>query len=185
MNTVSIGLVLAYSVTTALLLALCLSDRLSRALKIFAVISVTSLYFVTWQGYQDSLGWPTKQAMPDNFRVLWITIEEPDKAQKEPGSIAMWVRSLDEAGLAYGVPRAHSIPWSEEAAEAAQEALENLEEGELLNGRMSRDLSPQTDQKKGEAQDYAAGESPQSEDGMIPSFEFFKVPPPSLPAKSV
>ena len=75
--------------------------------------------------------------MPD-VRVLWITIEEPDKAQKEPGSIAMWVRSLDEAGLAYGVPRAHSIPWSEEAAEAAQEALENLEE--LLNGRMSRDL---------------------------------------------
>ena len=63
----------------------------------------------------------------------------------------MWVRSLDEAGLAYGVPRAHSIPWSEEAAEAAQEALENLEEGELLNGRMSRDLAPQTDQKRGGA----------------------------------
>ena len=63
--------------------------------------------------------------------------------------------------------------------------LENLEEGELLNGRMSRDLAPQTDRKEGEAQDYAAGESPHSEDGMIPSFEFFKVPPPSLPAKSV
>ena len=101
MNTVSNGLVLAYSVTTALLLALCLSDRLSRALKIFAVISVTSLYFVTWQGYQDSLGWPTKQAMPDNFRVLWITIEEPDKAQKEPGSIAMWDRSLFLALIAF------------------------------------------------------------------------------------
>lgn len=185
MNTVSIGLVFAYSVTSALLLALCLSDRLSRALKLFAVLSVTCLYFVTWQGYQDSLGWPTKQTMPDNFRVLWITVEEPDKAQKEPGSIAFWVRSLDEAGLAYGVPRAHSIPWSEEAAEAAQEALGNLEEGELLNGRMSRDLAPQSDQKTGEVQDYAAGKSPQGEEGILPNFEFFKVPPPTLPAKSV
>ena len=100
MNTVSIGLVLAYSVTTALLLAFCFSDRQSRAIKIFSVLSVTGLYFLTWQGYQDSLGWPTKQAMPDNFRVLWITVEEPDKAHREPGSIAIWVRNLDEAGVA-------------------------------------------------------------------------------------
>jgi hypothetical protein len=185
MNNISIGLVLVYSVSTALLLALCFSEGLSRYLKIFLVVSVTALYFVSWYGYQATLGWPTKEMLPDKFRVIWITLEEPDKIRKTPGTIAFWVRRLDEAGLAYGRPRSHSIPWSEEAAEAAQEALDNLGKGELLNGRMSRDLAPPADDVESEIQTSDTGKTPQNEEGSSPNFEFFKVVPPSLPAKSI
>lgn len=185
MNNISIGLVLIYSVSTALLLALCFSDRLSRSLKIIMVVSVTALYFVAWYGYQATLGWPTKEMLPDNFRVIWITLEEPDKTRKTPGMIAFWVRRLDEAGLAYGRPRAHSIPWSEEAAEAAQEALDNLGKGELLNGRMSRDLAPTADDVEPETHAFDTGKTLQNEDGSSPNFELFKVVPPSLPAKTI
>ncbi|MEC8158269.1 MAG: hypothetical protein VX095_03300 [Pseudomonadota bacterium] len=185
MNNISINLVLVYSVSTALLLALCFSDRFSRFLKIVLVVSVTSLYFVAWYGYQTTLGWPTKEMLPDEFRVIWITVQEPNKIRKTPGMIALWVRRLDESGLAYGRPRAHSIPWSEEAAEAAQKALDNLGEGELLNGRMSRDLAPTTDDLEAEMHDFDSGKSPQDEEGSSPYFEFFKVAPPTLPAKNM
>lgn len=181
----SFALAAAYALSTALLVALCFTGNLSKRVKIGVVLFVSGFYLVSWQGYQDSLGWPTDESLPDQFRLLWVTIEEPDKSKKEPGAIAFWVRGLDEAGLAYGTPRSHRVPWSEEAADSAQNALNSLEEGELLNGRMSRDLASETEKKEGEAQDYTAGDSPEGEDGLIPDFEFFKVPPPTLPAKGI
>ena len=75
------------------------------------------------------LGLATSDQMPDQFRVLWITIDEPNKVTREHGGIYFWVRELDEAGIPYGIPRAYHVPFTAEAAEEAQAALGKMEEG--------------------------------------------------------
>ena len=85
---------LAYALVAALLLALCIGLQGRRLLKIGLIALVSVFYSVTWLGHQSMLGWATSEDMPDAFRVLWITIDEPDKATKEDGGIFFWVREL-------------------------------------------------------------------------------------------
>ena len=49
---------------------------------------------------------------------------------------------------------------------------------------MSRDLAPTTDDLEAEMHGFDNGKSPQDE-GSSPYFEFFKVAPPTLPAKNM
>ena len=176
-------LTLTYALIGALLLLIMVRSRLTRLLKLSLILLVSAFYIATWFGYRDVLGWPTTASPPDAFRVLWITIDDPNKASKAPGAIFFWLRALDEAGLPVGAPRAHSIPWSNEAAEDAQSALERLEAGEPLNGRISRNQVEQSDQSTLEDPGYEAGNPSPLGDGFEPTFEFIEVASPSLPAK--
>ena len=83
-----------------------------------------------------------------------------------------------------GAPRAHRIIWSEDAADAAEEALKQIEEGELLNGRLSHNLVSQQKEVE-EGVEYAGDPSVSGTGGERPNFEFVRVPPPALPPKSV
>jgi len=167
---------LCYAATAALLLNLNLATRHSAAVKLTAIALVTALYAGAWYGHREMTGWPTAQPLPAEFRVYWLMVEDPDKTSGDPGAIFFWVRTLDEAGFPVGPPRAHRIPWSEAAAKAAQSALEQLDGGELLNGRMTRDALQQSDQEY-------AGDIVDGPSGQAPGFEFTRVPPPSLPPK--
>ena len=183
MITTAIVLALAYAVTAALLLNLNLATRLARWIKFTAVVGVSTLYIVTWHGLSDLLGWATREPMPVDFRLHWVVIEEPDKAAGAEGKIYFWIRELDEAGLAEGAPRAYQVPWHEETAEAAEEALEELEGGQLLNGRMSRQIiNPDLISPDPTAQ-YRQDESGSS--GQQSRFEFIRLPPPTLPPKPI
>ncbi|MBG72389.1 MAG: hypothetical protein CMQ50_05780 [Gammaproteobacteria bacterium] len=183
MITTAIVLALAYAVTAALLLNLNLATRLARWIKFTAVVGVSTLYIVTWHGLSDLLGWATREPMPVDFRLHWVVIEEPDKAAGAEGKIYFWIRELDEAGLAEGAPRAYQVPWDEETAEAAEEALEELEGGQLLNGRMSRQIiNPDLISPDPTAQ-YRQDESGSS--GQQSRFEFIRLPPPTLPPKPI
>jgi hypothetical protein len=123
--------------------------------------------------------------MPDTFRLLWIDIDEPEKSDADQGYIHYWIRQLDEAGLPAGEPRAHRIHWSELAAEAAEDALLAMSEGEQLNGRLSRNLLVNDDRPEAEeAQDSPAGdENVSGTGGGEIVIEFLRAPPRSLPAK--
>ena len=183
MITTAIVLALAYAVTAALLLNLNLATRLAGWIKFTAVLGVSTLYLVTWHGLSDLLGWATREPMPVDFRLHWVVIEEPDKAAGAEGKIYFWIRELDEAGLAEGAPRAYQVPWDEETAEAAEEALEELEGGQLLNGRMSRQIiNPDLISPDPTAQ-YRQDESGSS--GQQSRFEFIRLPPPTLPPKPI
>jgi hypothetical protein len=149
-----------------------------------AIIFISVFYVLTWFAYRESLGWATTVNMPESFRVLWITIEDPDKQNKAPGAIFFWLRKLDEAGIPAGEPRAYKTPWSIERAEQAQTALDKMDEGELLNGRMSNNMLNEEDDETSN-DSYEQGDVPAGEDGFTPMFEFFDVPPPSLPKKQV
>lgn len=169
----------SYAAIAALLLNLNLSVQRSAALRVAAILLVTCLYAGAYYGYRAMTGWATPEPLPEKFRVQWLLVEDPDKVSGAPGAIYFWVRELDDAGFPAGPPRAHRIPWSEASAEAAQQALAQLDEGELLNGRMTRDAV------ENEPDDAYAGEISDGAGGETPGFEFSRVPPPSLPPKSV
>lgn len=175
---------LAYAAVAALLLSLNVATRYAFWIKAGAIVLVTGLYAGTWFSLGGLLGWATAEPMPEEFRVLWISMDEPDKSARTPGDIYFWVRELDEAGLPIGAPRAHKLPWSEASAEAAEAAMEQIEEGELLNGRLGRGLVADAEPENPET-GYAGEDSVTGNGGERPAFEFIRVPPPALPPKSV
>lgn len=180
-------LTLAYVGVAALLLNLSLGAaiRFGWSIKLGAIFAVTALYVAAWVGHNGLMGWPTSERMPEDFRLHWVTVNEPDKVTGADGSIFFWVRELDEAGLPQGDPRAYRVPWDEETAEAAEAALELLQGGKPLNGRMSRQaIDPDADMTPEEGTDYA-GDDGASGIGARPRFKFVRVIPPALPAKPV
>ncbi len=184
MTTVIVALSIAYAGIAALLLNLNLATQYSAVVKTLAIALVTGFYVLAWQGHQNLLGWATAADFPEEFRLHWITIDEPNKSTGENGTIYFWLRSLDEAGFAVGEPRAHRLPWDEKTAEAAEEALSTLEGGELLNGRFSRQMMEPAEEPDPSIADDASP-AVSGSDGFRPQFEFARVPPPALPAKSL
>ena len=179
----ALWLTLAYVAVAALLLSLNLATRYSAAVKAAAIVVVSLLYVAAWQGTRGLMGWPSPDPLPEEFRVLWITIEEPDKGQGLPGSIYYWARALDEAGLPEGAPRAYTVPWSEEEAESAQAARDRMEEGELLDGRRTRAPLSQAEAPASSPEEDWGTRGSVGQDGRRPLFEFMSVAPPTLPAK--
>ena len=183
MTLMALLLTLAYVAVAALLLNLNLATKLAVGVKACAIVLVTGLYAGVWYGNQALMGWATAAPLPEQFRVHWIMIEDPDKVDRQPGSIYFWVRELDVAGLAVGDPRAHRVAWSEENAEAAQAALAAMDGGELLNGRMSRSALDNTERPE-EGVDYLGQSDVGGAGGGEALFEFARVPPPALPPKA-
>ena len=161
MTGVAVVLTLAYVAVAALLLNLNLATRWNVFVKAGAIVLVTGLYAVAWHGHKGLLGWATGEPLPDEFRVHWVTIDEPDKTTGGRGAIYFWVRELTVGGLPHGPPRAYRVAWNEVTGEAAEEALERLEEGGDSGGDA-----------------FASSSS-----GDRPQLEFSRVPPPVLPPK--
>ncbi len=189
MTPVIVALTVAYVGVAALLLNLNLATQWGAAVKIAAIVLVTGMYAASWHGLHGLLGWATYEPLPSEFKLHWITVDEPDKTTGAEGSIYFWVRELDEAQLPKGAPRSHRVAWSEEVAEAAQAALEQLEKGQPLNGFVTRqlispgDVDPMAEQIV-EGEDYYNDAQPLSgDDEQALIFEFRRVPPPDLPAK--
>lgn len=128
------------------------------------------------------MGWPTTAITPEEFRTVWISIEEPDKQRQTPGAIYYWLRELDKAGIPRDAPRAYRVEWSIQAAMIAQQALSRLEQGEILNGRISRNiLKNDEDNKKGQQSTGASANTSGQQDR--PAFEFTALTSPTLPLK--
>ncbi len=176
-------LTIAYVAVAALLLNLNLATRYSAGVKALAIVLVSLLYFGAWHGYRGLVGWPSPDPLPEKFRVLWISLDEPDKANGLPGSVDYWVRTLDSAGLVSGAPRAYRLPWSEAEAEAAQEALDRMDEGEVLDARRTRAPLVKADEAPVFQEEEWGNRISPGEEVRRSKFEFVAVERPSLPAK--
>ena len=177
-----IFLLAAYAAGVALLLNLNLRSPWPRRVKLGAVILAVGFYLIAFEGHKRRLGWATPASMPEQFRLHWIRIDEPDKPKGVPGGIFFWISELDEAGLAIGEPRAHRLPWDLATAQAAQEALKVLQEGETLNGYPSRTAAV-AKAEPGEPAPIGASAASPSRGGRQPLFEFRHALVPKLPAK--
>lgn len=179
------GLILllaAYAVGVALLLNLGLRSPWPRRVKLGAVILAFGFYLIAFEGHKRLLGWATPAPMPEQFRLHWIRVDEPDKPKDAPGGIFFWISELDAAGLVIGEPRAHRLPWDLATAQAAQEALKVLQEGEPLNGYATR-TAPAAKTEAGEPAPSGASAPNPAQGGLKPQFEFRRAPLPKLPAK--
>lgn len=172
----------AYALTAVLLLNMNLATTYSFQVKAGVILLVSSLYAGTWFGYQNLTGWATNQPLPDEFRLIYLSIEERVRASDDPGYIYYWVRPLDEAGLPYGPPRAHRIRWSESEAENAEAAMSAIEDGEELNGAWSRNLMASQEDGE-EISDYAGELSVTGENGGLVNIRFMRAPRRTLPPK--
>ena len=77
---VIVVLSVAYALIAALLLNLNVATQYSTLLKSGVITLTSALYIGTWFGYQALTGWATNEALPEEFRVLYISIEERRKA---------------------------------------------------------------------------------------------------------
>ena len=180
-------LTLAYVAIAALLLNLNLSSSWGAGIKFSGIVLVTLFYFVSYQGIRDLSGWPSNEELPEEFRVVWVNVEEPDKVTGTKGSIFLWLRQLDEQSQEpVGKPRAFEIAYDADTAEDVEEALAQIGKGKKLNGKRSRQaLKPEEKQPDVESTD----DDRTGEDGSEPSgindfrIEFREIPPPELPPK--
>lgn len=179
-----LGLLLAYVSIAVLLLLALRSARLPAWSKLSLAALVSLFYFVTWMGLRGLLGWPSPETLPNDFRLVWVHVEEPESPDADDGGIYYWLRQLDAAGIPSGPPRAYVRPFTIPEAIAAEAAAARLQEGELLNGRQSRSaLTANENNKEQDASGERSADDP--DDSAALFFEFFEVAPPTLPEKDI
>jgi hypothetical protein len=182
---VIILLTLAYVAIGALLLSLNLASKWSVWLKAASIVVVSVFYFASYHGLRSLSGLPSGEDLPPDFRLLYVSIDEPDKASGGEGAIYIWLRTLQkDQQLASGEPRAYRLAYSESLAENVEAALKQLEQGKRLNGKRSRQQIAEqeiTEEQEGVAITGEAGS--EASVGNEFSIVFSEVPPPDLPPK--
>ncbi|MCH2173433.1 hypothetical protein MK489_21875 [Myxococcota bacterium] len=179
----SLGLILCYVAVAALLLNLNVASAWGWKVKTGAILLVSALYVVTWFGIQGLEGWPTGNPPPERFRLQWLTIDEPDPSAGEDGAIFFWLRYFDRSGRE-SEPRAHVLPYDDSTVRSAREALELLQRGKRVEGRLTmQPIEPNREQP--EEQKGGSERTLSTRGGLEdrPHFEFREMPPPDLPAK--
>ena len=178
----SLGLLAAYVLIALLVLVALRQQGLPPSVKLGLAAITCLFYFVTWFGIEKLLGQPSPSPLPNEFRFIWIHIDEPEGYKK--GGSYYWLRSLDSAGMPSGPPRAYERPYSIPEAIAAEAANQKLQDGELLNGRQSRAaISSSENKEKDTSGNQATDGTPQDTAALY--FEFFEVAPPTLPEKDI
>jgi len=174
-------LISSYLLIAGLLLMFCFYTPFAKKIKLSGVVFVSVFYFLSWNSYINILGWPSAQDLPEEFRIIWVVIEEPNKEIKKKGELYLWVRLFDEAKIVQGQPRGYKLLWSEENYKKAQFALHKLKEGKQLNGKKTYGVINK-DKDGDKANLY---ESQGEEEEGAPSFEFEEIPAKTLPPKTL
>lgn len=179
----------SYVAVAALLLSLNLASSWRWPIKMAGIVLVSALYVGSYIGAKDLVGWPSKTALPDYFRLHWAVVSEPDKYSGDEGRILVWAEALDDNDLPLSVPRAHQLPYDDELAQRIERALGLVSEGQQISGT----LNSESDGEEAEDQD---AESPANESGADgqgdggfqvigppPDLHFEQIRPPPQPAK--
>jgi hypothetical protein len=187
-----IGVGISYVVVAVLLLSLNLTSLWHWGIKASA-IAVTTLFFgISYASIAGLIGWPSDARLPVHFQLDWATVVEPDKLNGSPGTIYLWLETLDEDNVPAGTPRAFRVPYTRELADRIGRAKERIEKG-MDQAGTARELdvpegTPDQDQR-------LAGSPPrqQNEPGStgdptafiqhLPTIQFEDLPPPALPPK--
>tara|TARA_E500000178_G_C17035003_1_gene762923 strand:- start:4479 stop:5003 length:525 start_codon:yes stop_codon:yes gene_type:complete len=128
MDSTVLSIVVSYIVLAFLLLIFNLRTSYHWLLKSLLIASVTLFYILTYNSFKEILGWPTKETLPDRFRLVSAQIYEPNVITNSEGSIYIWITDMnDKSGL--GIPRSHELPYSKEVHEQVSKASINLKNG--------------------------------------------------------
>ena len=182
--TIPLLLGVAYAVVAALLLNLNLNSSWRREIKIGAIFLVTGLYFAAYQGAQDLRGWATPETPPNPFKLHWAIVEEPDKVAKTDGAIYLLAQPISEYGALLSRPRLYQLPFSPELAQQVDDALNEVDKGKPLEGRLSFKAAKPGEEKKPQKRDGQKSRPDSEGDKDRLKLEFRDLPIPDLPPKS-
>ena len=156
LQSVVLTLSISYALIGALLLVVLVYARLPWSAKAVAVVLTSAFYIASFVAVRGLLGWASVDRLPVAFKLLQARIVEPHSLEGDPGSIYLWVETLDEGNRPSGVPRAYRLPYRDALAEKTDKAM-----GEIAAGR------PQG----GRAADLGSGEG-----GLIEAFREYITP---------
>jgi hypothetical protein len=135
LDTIILGLSIAYALLGVLLLAGCLYTPLPWPAKAAAVALTSAFYVVSFFATHALLGWSSNDPLPAHFKLLDARIVEPHSRGSEAGAIHLWVEALDDDNLPSGVPRAYRLPYDVHLAEKAEAAVKASADGKPQGGR--------------------------------------------------
>jgi hypothetical protein len=135
LQSVVLTLALSYALIGALLLIVIVYARMHWSAKAVAVIVTSAFYMVSFVGVRGLLGWATVDRLPVAFKLLQARIVEPHSLEGDPGSIYLWVETLDEGNRPSGVPRAYRLPYRDALAEKTDKAISEIAAGRPQGGR--------------------------------------------------
>ncbi len=128
MSSSIISIVISYIVLGFLVVLFNMRTSFHWIIKTFMIISVTFFYILTYNSFKNILGWPTKEALPDRFRLIGAQIYEPNVVTSSEGSIFIWITDMNEkSGL--GLPRSFQLPYNKGTHEKISRANVNLKNG--------------------------------------------------------
>jgi len=135
LQSVVLTLALSYALIGALLLIVLVYARLHWSAKAVAVVATSAFYIASFVGVRGLLGWATVDRLPVAFKLLQARIVEPHSLEGDPGSIYLWVETLDEGNRPSGVPRAYRLPYRDALAEKTDKAISEIAAGRPQGGR--------------------------------------------------
>ncbi|MDO6593820.1 hypothetical protein [Neptuniibacter sp. 1_MG-2023] len=171
MNEVLFGLTLAYVFFTALVLLSLIYSRIFWGVKALLIILAIGFYSLSYQGWKETQGWPSKTALPERFLLHYAVVEEPDKEMGSEGRIYMWLTSTVDHQLSEE-PRAFQLDYDLGLHGKLETAIREINNGNLQLG----ELNPNQAIEKGAKQKNRAGQK-------YLGLQFVKLPDPALPEK--
>ncbi|MGJ4942931.1 hypothetical protein ACQR1W_20305 [Bradyrhizobium sp. HKCCYLS1011] len=135
LQTVILMLSACYALIGALLLLVLVYARLPWPAKATAVIVTSAFYVGSFVGARGLMGWASIDPLPPRFKLLQTRIVDPHTVDGDPGSVYLWVETLDDDNRPSGVPRAYRLRYSDTLAEKAQHASDQIAAGHPQGGR--------------------------------------------------
>ncbi|MGY3607194.1 MULTISPECIES: hypothetical protein [unclassified Bradyrhizobium] len=135
LQSVILTLSVSYALISALLLVILVYARLPWSAKAVAVVVTSAFYIASFMGVRGLLGWASVDRLPASFKLLQARIVEPHSLEGDPGSIYLWVETLDEDNRPSGIPRAYRIPYSDSLAQKTDKAITEIAAGRPQGGR--------------------------------------------------
>lgn len=159
-----VGLVALVLTLSLLLLSLNVGTTWPWQVKAGAIVVTMLTVAISYFALFELLGWPTRQDMPDNMRMLSADVVEPRKGSNEKGAIYVWVKPVDEQKM---LPRAYELPYDPDFHEMIITALERSNQGIKQGVRRNPDYDKDP-----------------SGDGLGLPLNFFDIKPLRLPEKT-
>ena len=135
LQSVVLTLALSYALIGALLLIVLVYARLHWSAKAVAVVVTSAFYIASFVGVRGLLGWATVDRLPAAFKLLQARIVEPHSLEGDPGSIYLWVETLDEGNRPSGVPRAYRFPTGTRSPKRPTRRCGEIAAGRAQGGR--------------------------------------------------
>ncbi len=132
MTAAILGLSAGFILVLVIVLLLLFKTALDWRLKLLAVVVSTGFYWIQYAALLEYGGWPSVDALPDEFVLIASHVREPNPSQGDEGIMYWWVR---ESGNPDQPPRVYELPYRSELHESSEKVVQEQKQGTQYVGR--------------------------------------------------